>query len=967
MNPSDHVRPKVPRRRLALVLWLFLFAGPSLCPARDDLILNEYNCVSSANFLRGGGRDSAFGRVQSNGGNWLELVVLEDHLDVRGWQLRWAEALEDPVFPPRDLWYGDGSVKQGVITFGTNAAPWADLRAGTILTITEDAVIRSETGSNVVSGTDTSFNPAGGDWWIHVSTLQEAGRADPLISTAVNAAGDSPGNFSVGHESWQFEIVDAAGTNVFGPVGEGVTNWGGGNIASDELGQLAVDPWDSGGNADYDDTTNSTFATPNPVGRGAQDFRAPRGWFYFTNSSAGLVINEYNAVEPGLGFEAPGADSRLGAVPGNGGNWIELVVTADHLDLRGWQLKWAEEGGTNAAGPDLWYGNAGIEQGIITFSTNAALWSDLRSGTILTLGEEPVLRDQNGALVVSGSETNTSPRARDFWIHVSTRWEAEQARPLVTAVNNNGAGPGGFSVGSAKWQASLFDARGRRVLGPVGEVYGWGGGNLRNIEAARLEDDPDGTVRIRDYADGSSSTFGAPNTWSNGERVQDFSRLLAWAPHPPDLQRIGDKIVEVDHPLSFAVEALATDGDPLRLSVSNAPAGACFATNGTGGVFTWVPQQAGQFRVTFAARDIDGADRKTVDIFVVEPPGASPVLLNEVLVNPPGSDDNREYVELKGPPGRQLDGLWLLAIDGDGENGGVVDLARDLRGLRLGANGLLVLGRGYTSQPPPYSLPPDTAVADLGTAEDFENGTLTLLLVSNFTVTAGTDLDFDDNGVLEMRPWSAVLDGVGWRDPDNLDAVYTPARLVFPGDSPEAATRMPCAHDAEASFFDAWYWGRVTTTATDRVGLTYSTNRTAVSANLPAGARLTPGAFNDPDADGDGMPDDWERQALGSTTNTASGDRDGDGLDNLSEFQAATDPADPDSALWVESCADGAGLVLSWRGAGGRFYRLQECTDLAAGAWRTLGRPAAGADALISRGATNGLRKAYYRVGVGWR
>ena len=62
-----------------------------------DIILNEYNAVSSTLFLNGGnasadsngGRasDSYFGRVQDNGGDWFELVVITDHLDMRNWKL----------------------------------------------------------------------------------------------------------------------------------------------------------------------------------------------------------------------------------------------------------------------------------------------------------------------------------------------------------------------------------------------------------------------------------------------------------------------------------------------------------------------------------------------------------------------------------------------------------------------------------------------------------------------------------------------------------------------------------------------------------------------------------------------------------------------------------------------------------------------------------------------------------------
>ena len=57
---------------------------------------------------------------------------------------------------------------------------------------------------------------------------------------------------------------------------------------------------------------------------------------------------------------------------------------------------------------------------------------------------------------------------------------------------------------------------------------------------------------------------------------------------------------------------------------------------------------------------------------------------------------------------------------------------------------------------------------------------------------------------------------------------------------------------------------------------------------------------NDPDTDGDGLPDGWEvdngldpNDSTGD--NGADGDPDGDGLDNAGEYAARTDPVDPDS------------------------------------------------------------------------
>jgi hypothetical protein len=62
---------------------------------------------------------------------------------------------------------------------------------------------------------------------------------------------------------------------------------------------------------------------------------------------------------------------------------------------------------------------------------------------------------------------------------------------------------------------------------------------------------------------------------------------------------------------------------------------------------------------------------------------------------------------------------------------------------------------------------------------------------------------------------------------------------------------------------------------------------------------------NNPDTDGDGMPDGWEvNNGLNPLVNDANGDADGDGLNNLGEYQHGTNPHNPDT--------DGDGLPDGW-------------------------------------------------------
>ncbi len=92
---------------------------------------------------------------------------------------------------------------------------------------------------------------------------------------------------------------------------------------------------------------------------------------------------------------------------------------------------------------------------------------------------------------------------------------------------------------------------------------------------------------------------------------------------------------------------------------------------------------------------------------------------------------------------------------------------------------------------------------------------------------------------------------------------------------------------------------------------------------------------------------DWKTQAFGSSTpsqtNAAAGDPDNDGLNNLQEYAAASDPLSRSpAALGIAPGPQGNGAVFSFRRradatARGLNYILEQTTDLAAGAWTKVG------------------------------
>ncbi|HRY50524.1 MAG TPA: lamin tail domain-containing protein [Candidatus Paceibacterota bacterium] len=117
---------------------------------------------------------------------------------------------------------------------------------------------------------------------------------------------------------------------------------------------------------------------------------------------------------------------------------------------------------------------------------------------------------------------------------------------------------------------------------------------------------------------------------------------------------------------------------------------------------------------------------------------------------------------------------------------------------------------------------------------------------------------------------------------------------------------------------------------------------------LPDGAAIravfsqpTPGQANTlipPDADGDSMPDDWERlHRLDPGFDDAALDPDQDGLINLEEYQTGTDPQDPASVLRMETEVLGPGnVLLRFKGVAGRSYQVQIADELPTQNWRIL-------------------------------
>ena len=125
------------------------------------------------------------------------------------------------------------------------------------------------------------------------------------------------------------------------------------------------------------------------------------------------------------------------------------------------------------------------------------------------------------------------------------------------------------------------------------------------------------------------------------------------------------------------------------------------------------------------------------------------VVINEIRIDEPGTDNN-EYFELMGPPGMPLSGLTYLVI-GDNQpvqGSGVIEAVVPLNG-SIPSSGLFVVAE------PTFTLGVPNMVAPL----NFENDdNVTHLLVQGFSGTLNQDLDTNDDGILDIRPWQTILD-----------------------------------------------------------------------------------------------------------------------------------------------------------------------------------------------------------------
>jgi hypothetical protein len=168
------------------------------------------------------------------------------------------------------------------------------------------------------------------------------------------------------------------------------------------------------------------------------------------------------------------------------------------------------------------------------------------------------------------------------------------------------------------------------------------------------------------------------------------------------------------------------------------------------------------------------------------------ISINEIRIDQFGGNDPDEYFELEGSPGESLDGLSYLVIgDPSGTGSGVIEQIISLDGRFIGDDGFFLATKSTFGAP---GTAFEGIVTDMTVNLNFENSdNVTHLLVNGLDemTVNGENLDLDDNGTLDVTPWSGVIDAIGLVESPDLSAAgsewYYGAHLGFVDIGPDMA------------------------------------------------------------------------------------------------------------------------------------------------------------------------------------
>jgi hypothetical protein len=162
--------------------------------------------------------------------------------------------------------------------------------------------------------------------------------------------------------------------------------------------------------------------------------------------------------------------------------------------------------------------------------------------------------------------------------------------------------------------------------------------------------------------------------------------------------------------------------------------------------------------------------------------------MNELLLDPAGTDDTWKFLEIKGTPGASLNGYKFLTIEGDGGAAGTIDQAVDLSGYSIGSNGLLLIRASDLVIDVDLATPgiqgpsAGTNVSVFNFTPDMENGSNTFVITKDSSLVVGNDVDADNDGIVDdLSVPGSISDVIGSSEGDSTAANNKTYDLGFSG------------------------------------------------------------------------------------------------------------------------------------------------------------------------------------------
>lgn len=276
-------------------------------------------------------------------------------------------------------------------------------------------------------------------------------------------------------------------------------------------------------------------------------------------------------------------------------------------------------------------------------------------------------------------------------------------------------------------------------------------------------------------------------------------------------------------------------------------------------------------------------------------------------------------------------GAWTYVVytyDGGGTNVGTVYSNGSLANTEaLGVLSTFAVDNTRAARPLPIRVGGHNA-ADGSLSAAGQKGSLTIArLRIHDRLVPGSELGFNDTDGDGMKDWyedfygldKAVNDAAADTDGDGLDNLAEQAAGTNPSLGDTDGDGMPDGWEfsnfgGQAAFPDGDADEDGATNLQEYQAGTVMVIARGVDGEV-TGTTLSTGSSNpndansQPETDGDGLPDGWERKYLNDLSYGAGQDSDADGFDNVTEFLAGSDPGDE---LSVPSDTDADGLPDAW-------------------------------------------------------